>query len=149
MAKERATTDKLLSMNDFAESVPRSDLAAGSSDTNLTKWVRQEIAAIAARLGAGKPGLVYHRPVTWAEASRCFENVAAKVQQDGGKLIPGWTFHRRKLDQSADDRAIPAVTRQLFENGRAALPFRGGGASRRIPSFHEITDQVFRHTCRS
>lgn len=97
MAKERATTDKLLSMNDFVESVPRSDLTAGSSDTDLTKWVRQEIAAIAARLGAGKPGLVYHRPETWAEAPRCFENVAAKVQQDGGKLIPGWTFHLRHV----------------------------------------------------
>jgi hypothetical protein len=69
-----------------------------NEEIELTRKVRAKIDEIAASLGNGKPGLVFHRPEDWAMPSRCFENAAEKVRRDGGKVAYGWTFHLRHVE---------------------------------------------------
>ena len=38
-------------------------------------------------------GPVLHRPEKWAVPGMCFKNVSLKVQDNGGEVIFGWTFH--------------------------------------------------------
>jgi hypothetical protein len=40
-------------------------------------------------------GLARHKPQPRAEALRCFENVSRVVDQKGGRILYGWTFHCR------------------------------------------------------
>ncbi len=68
-------------------------------EIELSGKVYAKIKEIAASLGIGNLlGLVFHRPEDWAMPSRCFENAAAKVRRDGGKMAYGWTFHKRHVE---------------------------------------------------
>jgi hypothetical protein len=67
-------------------------------EIELTRNVRATIDEIAASLGDGELGLVFHRSEDWAKPSRCFENAAEKARRDGGKVAYGWTFHLRHVE---------------------------------------------------
>jgi hypothetical protein len=56
---------------------------------------RELFDGVTAQISEGPLGLAYHRPEIWAEATRCFQNVARKVRESGGRIIYGWTFHNR------------------------------------------------------
>jgi hypothetical protein len=72
------------------------------TESKLTKLVKARIDAIAPTISAQPLGLAYHRPESWADSSRCFENVSRKVAQDGGRTQFGWTFHLRFAEQIPD-----------------------------------------------
>jgi hypothetical protein len=57
--------------------------------------VKARIDATAPTISTQRLGLVYHRPESWADAARCYENVSTKVAQNGGRMQFGWTFHHR------------------------------------------------------
>ena len=56
---------------------------------------KEEIDAIAAKVGNGPLGLVHHQPEAWAQPACCFDNVWRKVELSGGRTRYGWTFHSR------------------------------------------------------
>jgi hypothetical protein len=62
--------------------------------------VRTRINVIAEEISSRSLlGLAHNRPEPWAQPSRCFENVAGKVAQDGGRIRFGWTFHHRLVER--------------------------------------------------
>ena len=63
--------------------------------TEEEKSLRERIDAFASTISRQPLGLALHRPETWAEPSRCFENVWEKMRRDGGTILFGWTFHHR------------------------------------------------------
>src|SRR5262249_44095547 len=77
---------------------PEADPMPTQDKIELTRKVRAKIDEIAASLGSSKLGLVYHRPEDWAKPSRCFENAAEKARRDSGKVVYGWTFHLRHVE---------------------------------------------------
>jgi hypothetical protein len=66
-----------------------------TSRADLCTQLRARIDEIAQIISHERLGLAYHRPEPWSQSSRCFENVARKALQDGGRTIYGWTFHHR------------------------------------------------------
>src|SRR6266545_3012461 len=72
--------------------------AANIAPADLTKLVMARVKAIAPTVSGQPLGLAYHRPESWADAARCFENAARKVSQDGGRTQFGWTFHLRFVE---------------------------------------------------
>jgi hypothetical protein len=56
---------------------------------------KAEIDAVAALISEGPLGLAWHKPEEGADAYRCFENAARKVEKAGGTVMFGWTFHHR------------------------------------------------------
>jgi hypothetical protein len=70
--------------------------------SELTKLVKARMDTIAPTISDQPRGLAYHRPESWADASRCFENVSRKVAQDGGRILFGWTFHLRFAEDIPD-----------------------------------------------
>ena len=70
--------------------------------SELTKLVKARIDTVAPTISAQPLGLAYHRPESWADASRCFENVSRKGSRDGGRTQFGWTFHLRFVEDIPD-----------------------------------------------
>lgn len=64
----------------------------------MESLIKASIDAIAPTISTQALGFAYHRPETWAGAARCFENVARKVVQRGGRIQFGWTFHHRYVE---------------------------------------------------
>jgi hypothetical protein len=63
--------------------------------------LKARIDAVAATISQQPLSLAYHRPESWAQAARCFENVSRKVLQHGGGIRYGWTFHHRIVESIA------------------------------------------------
>ena len=53
------------------------------------------IDSVARSISSGPIGLAKHKPEPWAEPLQCFENVGRMVEQKGGRVLHGWTFHVR------------------------------------------------------
>ena len=51
------------------------------------------VKAFAATISTQPIGLADHHPESWAKPGWCFDNVARKIGQDGGRVQFGWTFH--------------------------------------------------------
>jgi hypothetical protein len=49
----------------------------------------------AATISQHRPGLVKHAPEPWAKPMQCFNNIAEKVQREGGHGLCGWVFLER------------------------------------------------------
>lgn len=62
--------------------------------------LKKRIAEFASTISKQPLGLAKHLPESWAQQTRCFENVIRKYQQDGGRGQSGWMFQHKTL---ADD----------------------------------------------
>jgi hypothetical protein len=71
--------------------------------------LRKHIKAFAATISHQELGLAHYRPEKWGQPTRCFENVARKVQEDAGRVQFGWMFHHRYVTDIPDSDYLIAA----------------------------------------
>ena len=69
-----------------------------AAELDMDTMIYDRINELAPTISSQPLGLAYHRPESWALASRCFENATRKAAEAGGLCRFGWTFHHRYAD---------------------------------------------------
>ena len=57
--------------------------------------ISPHVKVFARAISQGPLGLALHRPQSWAQPTRCFENATRQAELQGGRALFGWMFHYR------------------------------------------------------